>query len=468
MSEIKQMNYEKLTPQRKSLIDEVLANLKKGKLLWKQNWKDNNTPESLISGKKYRGMNNLYLTIIALKENYQDNRWLTFHQMQEKGWSFKTNEEGKSLAKGKGVPIEYFEFRDKKTKKPFTKISILGLSPEEQEEYWKENVVAIRKYYRVFNGDLVNGIPKKERKTIQMDDVVERAEKILDYWNQCESKIYYGNSQAYYQSNKDEIHVPNRESFLSMQDFYSTVLHEIGHSTGHEKRLNRDLSGAFGSSNYAIEELRAEIASMFMEQELGIAKSGDAIENNSAYIQFWYQSIKDNPNVLFSAVADADKISKFVLEKEKTYQQNHTAIDSDIYELPSNISNKEYENSFEIRCDEKSLMKMSDREVVEKASQSTQKDKFLDLYQGKKVLKSHRDNALSLMMRIAAYCSNDKEQLLRIFKTSGQFNENKESTYYEKLASKAMDFVNQTKDKLANETVKKMSQSSVVINSKSK
>ncbi|UKI14086.1 MAG: hypothetical protein L6V85_08240 [Clostridiales bacterium] len=83
----------------------------------------------------------------------------------------------------------------------------------------------------------------------------------------------YGGSQAFYKSSTDEVHLPSRGDFKSMQEFYSTALHEIGHSTGHESRLNRDLSGGFGSETYALEELRAEIASIFMEQDLEIEPS---------------------------------------------------------------------------------------------------------------------------------------------------------------------------------------------------
>ena len=97
---------------------------------------------------------------------------------------------------------------------------------------------------------------------------------------------------------------------------YNTALHELGHSTGHAKRLNRDLSGGFGSENYALEELRAEIASLFMEQDFEISVNENEVRNNSAYIQSWKAAIKDDPNVLFTAIADAEKITKYVRKKE--------------------------------------------------------------------------------------------------------------------------------------------------------
>ena len=111
--------YEKLTPQRKQLVDKVMENLEKGNLFWSQGWVSSGAPESAVTGKKYRGINNLFLSLIAMSENYEDNRWATFKQMEEKGWTFKKDEEGKSAAKGKGATVEYYEMRDKETKKRF-------------------------------------------------------------------------------------------------------------------------------------------------------------------------------------------------------------------------------------------------------------------------------------------------------------------------------------------------------------
>jgi antirestriction protein ArdC len=324
--------YESLTPQRKQLVDTVLSNLEKGTGIWEAGWVTPAAPESAVTGKKYRGVNNFFLSLISMAEGYKDNRWMTFNQMTEKGWNFKTNGEGNSLAKGKGAAIEFFEFRDKKTKQPYDKRTCDGMTDEEKDEYWKENVVPIRKFYRVFNGDLIEGIPEKERREIDPDGKVERAEKIIDYWDRNEAKIVYGGNEAFYRISTDEIHLPEKRDFYTLQEFYGTAMHEIGHSTGHEKRLNRDIKNAFGSENYAEEELRAEIASMFIAQDLEIALNDSHIQNNSAYIRSWYGKIKENPNVLFTAISDADKISKFVMSKENVGEKRveYYAVVSDV------------------------------------------------------------------------------------------------------------------------------------------
>lgn len=486
-------------------------------------------PESAITGKRYRGINNFFLSLISMAEGYTDNRWATFNQIEEKGWKFKTDEEGKSLAKGKGAAIEFFEFRDKLTKQPFTKSTFDGMTKDEQDEYWKENVVPIRKYYRVFNGDIIEGIPEKGKREFDPNGKVERAEKIISYWDENESKIIYEGNRAFYRNSTDEIHLPVREDFYTVQEFYTTALHEIGHSTGHEKRLNRQMGNMFGSAEYAEEELRAEIASMFISQDLEISLNDSHIQNNSAYIKNWHDGIKENPNVLFTAISDADKISKFVMSKERQEEKSveHYAIvpdlnaygetvykvymaaengqtalainygfsdkealskefqkmqslpfweksefkeitfeelqnisvnkakekevpeeKSEVYILPSVVAAKAAESVIPIVMVARgieSLTKMSDREVVEKASKTKNGDKFKELYNGNSVLGSTEKDERSLMTRLAMYCNGDKEQLLRVFKSSGQFRDEKQAVFYEKMAQQSMDFISKIK-----------------------
>ncbi len=536
-NETKSSAYEKLTPQRKQLVDQVLANLEKGNLFWTQGWVAAGAPESAVTGKKYRGINNLYLSLVAMAENYGDNRWATFRQMEEKGWTFKKDEEGHTLGKGKSVSIEYYEMRDKETKRRFDRSVLDGMTFDEQREYMDKNVYWIRKFYRVFNCSLMDGVPAKEMPTIDVNDRIEKAEAILDYWNANESKIVYGGSQAFYRPSTDEVHLPEREKFKSTQSFYDTAFHEIGHSTGHESRLNRDLSGGFGSQSYAMEELRAEIASIFMAQDLGIEPSEDRLQNNAAYIQSWKDEIKENPNALFTAIADADKIARYVSSKEQAYRQtkdveyyaiveetnayseqvyrcyicdeegkvkpliNYGFADKDALEkeldkikeldlwkdktfeevgieaLKAKSEEKEKAGKVEqeksteyIRPSElvaaevaakalpvsmdgrgkESLTCMSDRETLSRAETYYGKDgKFSDLYHGKNVLKSEEESEYGLMVRLAMFCGGDQDRLLRVFRSSGQYREEKPNAYYEKMAENSLKFISDTKRSFA-------------------
>lgn len=536
-NETKSSAYEKLTPQRKQLVDQVLANLEKGNLFWTQGWVAAGAPESAVTGKKYRGINNLYLSLVAMAENYGDNRWATFRQMEEKGWTFKKDEEGHTLGKGKSVSVEYYEMRDKETKRRFDRSVLDGMTFDEQREYMDKNVYWLRKFYRVFNCSLMDGVPAKEMPTIDVNNRIEKAEAILDYWNANESKIVYGGSQAFYRPSTDEVYLPEREKFKSTQSFYDTAFHEIGHSTGHQSRLNRDLSGGFGSQSYAMEELRAEIASIFMAQDLGIEPSEDRLQNNAAYIQSWKDEIKENPNALFTAIADADKIARYVSSKEQAYRQtkdveyyaiveetnayseqvyrcyicdgegkvkpliNYGFADKDALEkeldkikeldlwkdktfeevgieaLKAKSEEKEKAGKVEqeksteyIRPSElvaaevaakalpvsmdgrglESLTRMSDRETLSRAETYYGKDgKFSDLYHGKNVLKSEEESEYGLMVRLAMFCGGDQDRLLRVFRSSGQYREEKPNAYYEKMAENSLKFISDTKRSFA-------------------
>lgn len=545
MSDNENSAYEKLTPARKALVDAVMKNLENGVGLWEQGWAGGGAPVSAISGKQYNGVNRMFLMAATAERGYSDNRWVTFKQMEDKGWSFKRDEEGRSRGKNAGVSIEYFELRDKETKQPFDRHTLDGMTADERNAYMDENVYPIRKYYRVFNGDVIEGIPERERVEHDPTGRNDRAEALIKYWSETESPIKYGGSMAYYSSTKDEIHLPEKQDFVDMPEFYSTALHEIGHSTGHEKRLNRNLDGKFGSAEYAEEELRAEIASMFLEQDLGVAASDKHIENNSAYIGAWKSKIREDPNVLFKAIADAERMTKFVMSKEKEvkretepfavveetdeygetvykvkmcaeYGQTQSALSGypfrsrealmaefgKMQELPfwrgkafEEVSLEELQARSIKRAEEQeqkeerltkieeeksevflppsavaaasetesasaartvdmtgkgieSLTRMEDRDLVERASKTKQGAKFSALFNGVDVLGSEEKNERSLMARLAVHTS-DKDKLMRVFKASGQYRDDKPNAYYEKMATEEMQFVSGLREKPA-------------------
>ena len=537
MSEKKEQSsaYDKLTPQRKELVDMVLKNLESGKGLWEQGWASIGSPESAATGKRYHGINNLFLSLIAIERGYTDTRWATYNQIQERGWSFKKDEEGRSRGKNAGVTIEFYDFIDRNTKKKFDRSVLDGMSQDERQEYMDENVYPIRKYYRVFNADLIDGIPEKVVCRLDPSERVERAEKLIGYWNDYEAQITYGGDEAFYRRSEDRIQMPPREAFKNLHEYYGTLFHEMGHSTGHESRLNRDLSGAFGSEKYSIEELRAELSSMFLEQELGLAVNEKHIENNSRYIKSWHDNIKENPDMLFTAIADADKIVKYVAMKEQEYSrmenaepyavvedkdelgdkiyrvriatsygQTITAIplafksretllaefenfknvpawkDKEFYEvdeaqlqeisekrakaenrratreerpmyvLPSVVAARATMQSRPVNMAKRgvdSLTRMSDVDVVERAERTSGGADFTKLYNGKTMFGNEEKDERALMVRLAMFCNRDAEQLMRVFKSSGQYRDEKPNAFYELMARQSIERIERFKGK---------------------
>ncbi|MGB4984301.1 MAG: zincin-like metallopeptidase domain-containing protein [Erysipelotrichaceae bacterium] len=112
----------------------------------------------------------------------------------------------------------------------------------------------------------------------------------------------------------DELRMPPIENFNSSEAYYMTMLHELGHATGHKNRLNRELVGDKYSDSYAKEELVAEFNAVLLGNELGLVAEDD-IDNNKAYIQAWIKQLKNDPKYLFDALQSSIKAKNYILDK---------------------------------------------------------------------------------------------------------------------------------------------------------
>lgn len=304
----------KVAVNRENFVDMVIESLEKGKIPWQKDWNENFCEMCMtnpVTGTKYKGVNNFRLLVTSIIKEYNDNRWVTFKQASDKGWHVKKGE--------KGTPIEIFKFYDKSTKKDLDMKMYNSLSPEEQVKYYSKNVYVVIKNYTVFNAEQIEGMPPQELKS-KVQPEYDKIDKIIE---NCGVPVYHQGTQAFYSSKKDVIYLPEKAAFLSENGYYATALHEIVHSTGHESRLNRDLSGKFGTKSYAIEELRAEFGSVYIGMEKGLNYN---YENNIAYIQSWSEMLKNDKNILFTIWKDGEKAAKMVLSyehgKSKDKQQN--------------------------------------------------------------------------------------------------------------------------------------------------
>lgn len=243
-------------------------------LRWKKGW----TVEAAgnaVTGKPYRGINRIMLALTASANGYQDHRWCTFKQASDAGWKIRKG--------SRGTPVEFWSIYDKKTKMTLTSREYDQLIRRDPE--YKKNIRIVLREYTVFNGEQIEGIPEPEKRPglsrpEELEGFLQRLQKEMDI------SIIHGGNEAFYSPSKDEIHVPVPGRFDGIYEYYSTVFHEAGHATGAEKRLNRDLTGSFGSEKYAKEELRTEIASCFLLNDLGIPSgSEEHDQNHAAYIQ---------------------------------------------------------------------------------------------------------------------------------------------------------------------------------------
>lgn len=245
----------------------------------------------------------------AIDKGYEDPRWLTFNQIKNLGGHVNKGE--------KAQVVEYWQW---------TK------DVENPETGEKETVELDHpRVYRaaVFNADQCSGLPPLER-PVQQWTSHERADRIVAANG---VQITHNSDQgAFYSPGGDYICLPPKESFATEDAYYSTLLHEVGHSTGHPTRLNRDFGGSFGTESYAKEELRAELASTFLCGELGIATTGSD-EQHAAYVKSWVRALKDDYNEIFRAAADAEKICNYLYDREKEYlkqKEAGIAVNSDV------------------------------------------------------------------------------------------------------------------------------------------
>ncbi|HAU1457935.1 TPA: DUF1738 domain-containing protein [Legionella pneumophila] len=289
------------------VANQIIESLKQGTAPWIKPWEpsigNGQIPFNPVTGKRYRGINALYLML----NQSNDNRWLTYKQAQSIDAQVRKGE--------KGTTVQYWKFHDEKIKKDEAGNPVL----DEQGNLVKVQVNLERPkvfYAKVFHASQIDNMPELIQKE-QDWSLIERAETLL---LNSGAKIFHSEAdRAFYRVSTDSIHLPPKEQFKSAANYYATALHELGHWSGHPSRLDRDLSHPFGSEAYAKEELRAEIASMLLGSELGI---GHDPSQHTAYIKSWIRILEDDPLEIFRASADAEKIGNHICSLEQVQDLN--------------------------------------------------------------------------------------------------------------------------------------------------
>jgi antirestriction protein ArdC len=183
------------------------------------------------------------------------------------------------------------------------------------------------KYYNVFNYEQTEGIKLKEVVLPnESAEPIELCENVVsDYTKRCKLKqlVIGASDRAYYSPSKDLVNMPMLEQFKSTEEYYSVMFHELAHSTGHESRLKRKevvQGGVFGSTDYGLEELVAELTASFVSAEVGI--SNESTERNSqAYLKGWYEAIAGDRKMFITASARASKSADLILNRLEVVTQ---------------------------------------------------------------------------------------------------------------------------------------------------
>ena len=299
-------------PYYKQVADMFIEKMEQGTAPWQKPWKpgQEQMPYNPTTGKPYRGINTM--TLMMSEKTDIDPRWMTYRQAQAAGAQVQAGE--------KGMPIQFWQFHEQVTKTDENGKPVLDENGKEVKQTVELERPRVH-WSTVFNATQIDGLPPLEQRPEKPEwELVERAEKVLQ---DSGAEIHHTESnRAFYRPSSDSIHMPLKSQFPEAIGYYHTALHELGHWTGHESRLNRDLSGPFGSESYAREELRAEMASVMIGAEVGIGSTPR--EENAAYTKSWIKALKDDPKELYRAAADAERIMRYAtktLTQERTEEQ---------------------------------------------------------------------------------------------------------------------------------------------------
>lgn len=334
---------EKIQQQRNEMVKQIVEDIKAGKPFFWDSGHFGKYPRNLLKalqGKDqfYNGINNLKLTFTANRFGFKDSRWATFKQAQEAGAKIKKG--------AKGVHIEFWQYAkpimevNPKTGKK-EQVYVIDEETGKKVPAYAELEHPIVKSYVVFNAEQMEGIEPEKIIKLSHEKTNEAMENMIK--NSEAPVIFDQISTNYYEPSSDTIHVIPKEHFKSVDAFYATVSHEIAHSTGSEKRLNRvtlTTPSSFGSEIYAKEELRAELTSMFLAQKYSINFDKSHYENHTAYLQSWAKVLENNPNEIFKAASEAEKAMRYIEERMINIRTNELEVDDKKIDNIENFSSK--------------------------------------------------------------------------------------------------------------------------------
>lgn len=281
-----------------------------------------------LSGREYNGMNAFMLMLHCEKEGYKIPRFCTFDCVQRMNKPGKDGQElpRVSVLRGeKSFPVMLTTFTciHKETKEKIKYDDYKNLSEDEKKEY---NVYPRMQVFRVFNVQQTNlrearpelweklekenGRP--EVKAGEQFDFEPVDRMISENLWICPIRPMHQDS-AYYSITKNEIIVPEKRQFKDGEAFYGTLFHEMTHSTGAKGVLDRLEPTAFGSKEYAREELVAELGSALVSQRYGMTKH--IKEDSCAYLKSWLDSLKESPQFIKTTLMDVKKASSLITQK---------------------------------------------------------------------------------------------------------------------------------------------------------
>jgi antirestriction protein ArdC len=280
------------------LISKIQAAIESGEALpWRKTWSgaSYNAPSNMVTGNKYRGINNLLLSIAP----FGSEHWMTYKQITAKG--------GSIIKGSEYTPVIFFKWFKPK-----------GAGSD-------ESMVPMLRFYKVWNIEQTTGIDysKPEPEVLQDHERIARAEAIVSGYIAKPGLEHARDNQPCYMPGSDRVLMPEMGQFETPENYYSVLFHELTHSTGHENRLARktltDLN-RFGSHSYSREELVAELGAAMLCQEAKISNE-DTISLSASYLQSWIKALKDDVKMAVIAGQQAQKAADHILNIKPEYAE---------------------------------------------------------------------------------------------------------------------------------------------------
>ena len=276
------------------VTDRIIAELEQGRVPWVQPWGRAKAglglPRNATTGRQYSGVNILILWGAVIEKGFASQHWLTFRQALDLGGNVRKGEHGTTVCYAdRFIPKAEIERAAKD-----------GVEPQ---------AVPFLKRFTVFNVAQCDGLPEllqSEPEPMPEREIIPHAESLIAATG---ADFRIGGNRAFYVPSADYIQVPPQPSFYNQIDYYRTCFHELGHHSGHKSRLNRDLTGAFGSSAYSREELVAEMTSAFICAALGIVPT----VRHADYLGSWLEVLREDNRAIFRAASQASKAADFIL-----------------------------------------------------------------------------------------------------------------------------------------------------------
>lgn len=273
------------------ITDKILSIMSQGTVPWRKTWSEDSSTglcANLISKTNYRGINRLLTSMMP----YNSRFYVTYKQAIDLGANVRKGE--------KGLPIVFWNFKTENEG-----------DPDNEKSY------AFIKYYTVFNVDQCENIPTKLldvpiEKPLNVFTPIESAENIVSLYK-TKPEIKHIEQRAYYSKTGDHINMPKPETFTKPEEYYSTLFHELGHSTGAKGRLERKSlleSNVFGDHSYSKEELVAEMTAAFLCAETNISPM--VIDNQASYISNWMQRLQKDNKLVIEAAQQAQKACDYI------------------------------------------------------------------------------------------------------------------------------------------------------------